>query len=278
MPRQFYSNGVYYHSKRERLPSWDELFLDLVYVAIIYNCGEILKAAPITMDSLQHFILVTVMCLNTWYAQNYVSNSFSSSDMTYRIFLWVYHILALLMSVYGPGVMITKEEAYSSHVAFPGTANAFISFYFASQAWLMIGGLSVFTTFPKVAWNYMIQTGFILLAAIPAMVSIAYPQHIIPLWWTSIALYYVFLPSFYVIDRLIFRNFYVILTDLEHFIERYNIFTIVVMGEMFTAIVFHSTDATQVEPAVSVVLGIIIALSIQFIYYNVDQENVFLIF
>lgn len=39
VPRQFYVNDVYYHQMRQRLPAWDELFLDLVYVAAFLQVG-----------------------------------------------------------------------------------------------------------------------------------------------------------------------------------------------------------------------------------------------
>jgi low temperature requirement protein LtrA len=273
-PRQFYSNGVYYFAEHERLPSWDELFLDLVYVGVIYNISEILRDKPISLESLHHFFLVAIPLLNTWYTMNKITNSFGSSDMTFKAFTWIYHILVLLMSVYAPGVMISKDQALLYGETFPGTAPVFITIYFVSQSFILLYGLSLFTTIPRVGWSYLTQSILILTSQVPAMLSIPYPEHLIELWWTSVALYHVLLISKGILERRIFRSMTGMMTDFEHFCERYSLFTMVVMGEMFTAIVFHSTERFLIEPELSVVFGAIIAISIQFMYFTVDQELV----
>ncbi len=40
-PRQFYQNDTFYMERSERLPAWDELLFDLVYIAVIVELGTL---------------------------------------------------------------------------------------------------------------------------------------------------------------------------------------------------------------------------------------------
>ncbi len=77
----------------------------------------------------------------------------------------------------------------------------------------------------------------------------------------------------------VFINHYIIkhpvspVTDIDHLIERHSLFTIVVLGEVFSAILF-SRETRQYDRSDSVVIfGMVIAICIQFIYFTTDQEN-----
>jgi hypothetical protein len=70
VPRQFFIQQTLYTEREDRLPAWDELFFDLIYVAVILLLGDILKQGKVSLASLQHFCLVMMPIWNTWLLGN----------------------------------------------------------------------------------------------------------------------------------------------------------------------------------------------------------------
>ena len=135
VPRQFLMDDTYYHHKRHRLPAWDELFLDLVYVAVIYQVGEILKESPISGEIMNHFLLVMIPVWMTWALMDRFNNIFGSSTFTYKAFSWIYHLFVASLGIYAP-------NAFHAEAA-DNTSNAFLICYFGSQLFAFFFGLTV---------------------------------------------------------------------------------------------------------------------------------------
>lgn len=63
-------------------------------------------------------------------------------------------------------------------------------------------------------------------------------------------------------------------TDTGHHLERHSLFTIVVLGETFLALMWTSQDGGLDAADISTLFGVIIAICVQFMYFTTDQEGV----
>jgi low temperature requirement protein LtrA len=78
---------------------------------------------------------------------------------------------------------------------------------------------------------------------------------------------------------IIIKNYFVkkpygIVINIEHHIERVSLFTIIILGEVIAGIMWSSYSRDFSSANVATVCGIIIAISIQYIYYFGDGEDV----
>lgn len=77
-----------------------------------------------------------------------------------------------------------------------------------------------------------------------------------------------------IINHFAIKSPYGVLVDAGHQAERNNLFTVVVLGEVFSAIIWSSTEGGFDITDLFTIFGAIIALCFQFLYFTVDQENV----
>lgn len=113
--RQFFQGKTLYREKGLRKVSWDELFLDLVYVASFNKIGHYLYYP--SWSALSQFLVVLYPVVNSWQLYHWTSNRYG--DNTYgRIFLWVTIVLVSLMGC-------SAEQSFATESS-ENTGNVFI--------------------------------------------------------------------------------------------------------------------------------------------------------
>lgn len=74
--------------------SWDELFLDLIYVAVINRVGEEIKNA--NLESAVKFALVLYPVWKSWVLIEYQANRYGENTVQ-KLFQWLVIVLVSLM-------------------------------------------------------------------------------------------------------------------------------------------------------------------------------------
>jgi low temperature requirement protein LtrA len=61
-PRQYFIGDVLHREKEHRKVSWDELFMDLLYVAVFSRLGYTLKVPIISWELFEEYCLTFIVC------------------------------------------------------------------------------------------------------------------------------------------------------------------------------------------------------------------------
>jgi low temperature requirement protein LtrA len=204
----------------------------------------------------------------TWFTMDGLNNMYGSASFTYKVFGWIYHTFVIGMGVATPYVFPVTTTSLSK------AASVFLMCYFLSQLLVFLFGLTLFMTMPRAARYQSLQSGLSLLSLIPALISYAAPSKIIELWWFSWVLQIIVMKGSTILQQYWYNPMIRPVTDAEHQVERHNLFTIVVMGELFTALMTAAVSNGFDIPDMSIVLGVIVSICFQFIYFTTDQNAV----
>jgi low temperature requirement protein LtrA len=262
----FHRGRLQRESEEERQAGRFELFLDLLYVALVANFAEDLAARPSGAE-LVKYLLIFAPAWHVWSDLREVMNSYYTDDLVQRgVILWVMALLVLYGNNAtlvadpdtGIGAMRTAVGAFMAArltVAVVYTVSSFASWQHRTQARLMAACMVV----GLFIWIPLFFEGVSLRAKIAvAVVAIVYQET------TWIAVF-----SPWVKRRLDLE--YSTAVDIGHEIDRLAAFFIIVLGEYLYSIVVGNPAAVGLNSGLlKAVWTLIIAFCLNWLYVNGD--------
>lgn len=270
-PRQFFVGTILYQEELHRKMTWDELFLDLVFVAIIAALTLIFKDEGVNWETFEKFYLIYVPVFLSWQTITVYMNRFKQYVFWDKSILYLSMILVI-------GMGLNAENSFNEKVS-ENTSNIFIVTYLVFRAFYL--GIYVYYSYKLPEFKRFILTVFVLphfLSLLPWFSSVLIPhddsnfgtvlRQKKSLWWSSYIadIFFTILSVYY---TRIFRQKYQyrIALDFEHLVERMGLFIIITLGEIIVSILWSSRDPSFSTLYVDTILGLAIAISFQRLYF-----------
>ncbi len=214
---QYFQNAKFHHHS-DRTIGWLELFYDLVYVATLIQIGNFLSD-NLTLLGFGQFLVMMFVLWWAWSGETLYQNRFVADDLFHRVlvFIQIFGVAAMGLSVseaFGDlyiqftlgdvlvrSIMIVMyARAYASH---PESRTLTVGFMigFGGGIAIWLGGILLPAAYHWVAWLVAIAFEIIFFGR-PAMIR--------------------------ALDKFG--------SDAHHMVERFGIFTIIVLGEAFVKV------------------------------------------
>ncbi len=248
--------------KYERKISWLELFYDLVYVATIGQLTHQIAAAP-TWHTLGYSCILFSLVFWSWVNGSEYYDLHGNEGLRTR-FITFWQMLAIA------AVAITIPEAFN------GNHRSFAIAFMVIEGLIMYMWWSVsfydpshkaFSVFYTV--NYSIAFGFLLI-------SVFTNHHIATILWIA-ALLFNLAPPFVAARRVIriMKERGTVFTASAAIVERFGLFTIIVLAESILSTVSGMGEVQNKQPAawVAFILAIMIAFLIWSLYFDMTSEQ-----
>ena len=235
----------------ERRATWLELFYDLIYVAVISELAAGLNA-HLTLSGLAAFVVLFIPVWWSWTGVTFYSDRFDTDNAGQRM-------LTLLQMVAIVGLAVGVHDGLGE------TAAGFALAYAATRAILILMYVRVGQHVPlarRLAQHYI--AGFSLAAGLWLLSVFVPPPARFALWALGLVVDIgtAVLPRAARLQRDL-------AVDVSHLPERFGLFTIIVLGESVNAVVHGSGDhGLDLTGAVAVALGLLIAFSFWWIYFD----------
>jgi low temperature requirement protein LtrA len=234
-----------------RKATWLELFFDLVYVAAIIELGYILTD-DVTPAGIVNFIALFIPIWWSWVGTTFYSNRFDSDDVLHRIlvFIQIFAISSLAINVY------------------EGLTDTFVGFaisYAVVRLILVVMYYRVYRALPSarpLVRRYI--TGFCAAAAL--WVIAAFLPDPLRLLMALMSIVIDFYTPLAPKSRALQRD---LPPSPHHLPERFGLFTIIVLGELFLKVVREL--AGQTSPLSAWLAGIclfIVAVGLWWLYFE----------
>ncbi|CDM37866.1 Low temperature requirement A [Penicillium roqueforti FM164] len=247
----------------ERQAGRFELFLDLLYVAILSNFADTL-AEDISGAKLVKYILILAPSWNVWSDLRELMNAFYTDDLLQRILiLWVMAVLV----VYGNNAPLVDEEigamrsAVGSYMVARISCNLAHVFYsFASyhhrpqqRLWVVLSSLSLCIYIPLYFESVSIR-GKIAAAAVAISVETM-----------------VWILCYSPAGKKLLRVRWSTAVDIAHEIDRFSAFYIIALGEFLYLIIVGSYAAVGLNKRLlRAVWTLVIAFCLNWLYAHAD--------
>ncbi|KAI8850281.1 hypothetical protein BC829DRAFT_442311 [Chytridium lagenaria] len=171
--------------------------------------------------------------------------------MYFKVYTWIQMILTAGMGLNIENVFTEGES---------NTANIFLITVLIARALYIISHCSV-----------------TLLGSLFYLISLFLPQSYIPaLWWTAFAAEHLLQNLLVLVIRRVTPiewSRYRVAFNIEHYIERFGFFTIIMLGEVIVNILWDSYTSTFSWSYVTTAAGLLVSISLQWLYYNVDGSR-----
>jgi low temperature requirement protein LtrA len=230
-PPRLYTDVKYgEHGHGERKVRWLELFYDLVYVTTLTELGDVLSDDVSFMGFVRYFLLFIPIWWS-WTGVTLYTNRFVADDVWHRvlIFVQIFAIAALGISVseaWGAlGVQFT--------LAYVGIRLVLVALYVRAARQVPQAH--------QLASRY--ATGF-LIAALIWLAAVFVPPAYRPYVWL-IGMIVDFLVPLSPRSRALNRHLPI---DVPHLVERYGLFTIIVLGESFVKVLTNASGTVLTWP------------------------------
>lgn len=250
-----------------RKVTWDELFMDLVYVAVFSRLGLIIKDFSITGTDINWYILAFYPVWATWNQIQMILTRFGADSFTSRNLIRINLILVAGMGIYALDV--------GSEDPLINTANEFIGIFLIHRLLILLHAvLAAYWMPPLLVPSFIPFQAITFIASIPWFVSIVVDaQYRSALWWLAFALEFGLRFIALAAMRYLVKNPNFILVNIEHETERYSLLTLVVIGEMVVGFLWsgNGRNNTLDLTLVPTLFGILITMSFQWLYFNVDR-------
>ncbi|MBL8162955.1 MAG: low temperature requirement protein A [Anaerolineae bacterium] len=241
-----------------RKATWLELFFDLVYVAAVIELGYILTD-DVTPSGILNFIALFIPIWWSWVGTTFYANRFDSDDVLHRllVFIQIFAISSLAINVY------------------KGLTDTFVGFalsYAVVRLILVLMYYRVYRSLPRarpLVRRYM--TGFGIAAGL--WVLAAFLPHPVRLFVALLSIAIDFYTPLSPRSQELQRS---LPPSPHHLPERFGLFTIIVLGELFLKVVREL--AGQISPLSSWLTGIclfIVAISLWWLYFeNIPESKI----
>ena len=261
---QYFHNGeLKKESEGERQAGRFELFLDLLYVALVANFAEDLASHPSGVEVVK-YLLIFAPAWHIWSDLREIMNSYYNDDLVQRFFvLWI----MALMVLYGNNATLVAEDIGAMRTAVGAflaarltVMIAYIVFSFASfQHRPQIRLLAVLIFVSMLVWIPLFFEGVSIRAKIAvAAVAITFQE-----------LSWVFTFGPWIKRRMKLQ--YSTAVDIAHEIDRLAAFFIIILGEYLYSIVVGNPAAIGLNTGLlKAVWTLIIAFCLNWLYVNGD--------
>ncbi|KAH8695201.1 bacterial low temperature requirement A protein-domain-containing protein [Talaromyces proteolyticus] len=261
---QWFDNGkLCQRSEEERQASRFELFLDLLYVAILANFAENL-AEDVTGVKLVKYILILSPSWHVWSDLRELMNSFYNDDLSQRILiLWIMAVLV----VYGNNAPLVDEDISAMRSAVGAYLTARIS---SNLAHLYYSFSSYHHRAQQRLWCVLSTAGLcvyipLFFESIPlrnkiavAAVAIVYEEAVWIFCYSPAA-------------KRMLRARYTTAVNISHEVDRFAAFYIIALGEFLYTIVVGSPAAVGFNLSLMrAVWTLIIAFCLNWLYLHGD--------
>ncbi|RHZ88891.1 hypothetical protein Glove_21g385 [Diversispora epigaea] len=265
--RQYWHKGTLHREADERHASYTELFFDLIFVAVIRNLGHML-VSDISGTNLERFIL-----------------TFSEDLIEKFIILWEMTIV-VVMGTHASDIVHSSSTFIISYVI---VRLSIAMLYTVYAIWIPMFR----TIFIAEVWGIIIPSTVWFIAIFSPSNSVHFVMWVAVLFGTSLKMSFgkpanhVHTRDFNRVDApkesmkirsLLPQNQqseYRTALNIEHFSERVGLFAIIAVGESILGVLYVSTNAYPDGQLAKAILGLIIAYSIHWIYFDVDASRQF---
>ncbi|KAA8651871.1 hypothetical protein EYZ11_004180 [Aspergillus tanneri] len=261
---QWFDNGkLVKRQEEERQAGRFELFLDLLYVAILANFAEAL-AEHITGARLVMYILILAPSWHVWSDLRELMNSFYNDDLLQRVLiLWVMAVLV----VYGNNATLVDKDlgamraTVAAYMVARVSCNAAHLFYsFASyhhraqqRLWALLASMALCIYIPLYVGSISIRSKIAVAA-----VGVVAEQCVWVFCYSPAA-------------KKVLKARYTTAVDIAHEIDRFAAFYIIVLGEFLYQIVVGSPAAIGLNLGLlRAVWTLIIAFCLNWMYVHND--------
>lgn len=260
----FHNGSLHKESSEERQAGRFELFLDLLYVALVANFAEDLASHPSGAE-LVKYLLIFAPAWQVWSDLREVMNSYYTDDVVQRgVILWVMALLvvygnnATLVGADDIAAMRTAVGAFMAArvtIATVYAVSSFASVQHRAQARLMAALMAV----GVLLWIPL----FFESVSIRAKIAVA----VVAIAFQEISWIVTFSP--WIKRRLNLE--YSTAVDIAHEIDRLAAFYIIVLGEFLYSIVVGDPAAGGLTPGLlKAVWTLVIAFCLNWLYVNGD--------
>ena len=251
MPRDAAPLQLHIHERDERKISWLELFYDLIYVATIIQLGNRLSD-DVSVQGVLLFVLLFIPVWWSWTGMMFYFNRFVVDDGWHRLL-----VFAQMFAVANLGISVSG--------ALGETSASFAMAYFSVRAILVILYLRAWRHVPsarQLIGRY--AAGFSVGAAVWLASVFVPPPYRYALWVLGLAIEF-WVPLSAGSRRLQSQ----LVPDRPHLVERYGLFTIIVLGESFIKVVtgLAGQQTTQASLLFSG-LAFVISASLWWLYFG----------
>ncbi|KAJ3116929.1 hypothetical protein HDU96_008329 [Phlyctochytrium bullatum] len=267
-PRQFFIGNIMYREREARKVTWDELFMDLVFVGALAKTGHIVRVSSISPALLNQFTLVFSVVWMSYILIQHQINRFGLQGFGSRLIYWVYMVLVAALGVNAAHVWDDDKGASS--------ANLFVAVYLVLRGMYCAVHASVLVSFPKFGTSIGSLIAGTSVSTVPYLVSLFFgKKERVYLWWIGFAMDTFLFPVAIFVSRFLRiggkNALYRISVNIEHHTERFCCFTMAILGEMAIALLWPSSYRNMSVPYAATILGLIITTSYQWLYFNIDR-------
>jgi len=224
--RPRFHRDVHFHKHTDRAVGWLELFYDLVYVATLIQIGNFLSA-NLTMSGFGKFCVLLFVVWWAWTGETLYQNRFFVDDVVHRLL-----VLVQMFSVAAMGLSVSD--------AFGALSAQFAIAYAIVRVMLVLMYVRVRRSHPQsadVSLGYMVGIG---VGAAVWLSSALLPEGIRWIvWLAAIAFEILFFARPQIVRALLEWA-----PDDHHLVERFGIFTIIVLGEAFVKVLDDAQGTT----------------------------------
>jgi len=266
-PNQYFHKQVLVRDNHHRTASWNELFFDLVFVAVIALLGHDFIGKN-NAEGLNEFALLYMPVYKIWIHIHFWLNRWSRGDLFHRIYI-----------LFAMGIVVLM--AANAEAAFRDDPTVFIGAYMCFQAVHTCVRLANWTLNRNfrhiITWQILHIVGSLVIWGI----AMAVPRSSLKLmfWignsWDQLL---------YVVWTFIGRSFqrrrhdYQLALNIEHATERVGLFTIVVLGETIVAMLngLVSDEARVGRQYAAALCALSVGICYQWIYFDIDASRKFI--
>ncbi len=246
-PKQWLYNP---HDEQRRV-GWLELFYDLVFVATLIELGNLLSN-DVSVQGFFQFVLLFIPVWWTWAGITFFTNRFLIDDLLHRLM-----ILGQMLAL--------ASMAISIQGAFDNLGNQFVMAYVLARSMLVLLYVRSWLVIEEVR---PLVSGYISgfsLGIVAWLVSLLFDGTLQYALWTVGVLIELGTPFTPHMEK--WQMKYV--PHLEHMVERYGIFSIIVLGESFLKIIdSQAGQVLSLEQVLTGALIFLIASSIWWLYFD----------
>ncbi|KAI5457971.1 bacterial low temperature requirement A protein-domain-containing protein [Mariannaea sp. PMI_226] len=259
----FYKGQLYKESEEERQAGRFELFLDLLYVAMVANFSDELAEHP-DGNHLVKYLLVFAPAWHIWADLREIMNSYYTDDLPQRlVILWVMALLVL----YANNANSADEDIHAMRT----TVGAYIVARFTTLSTFLVTSITAYQH--RVQARIMAAFMFVgLLITIPLFFESVSIQAKIAV--VTVAIFYQEITWALTLSPWIKKKLhlsYSTAVDIAHEVDRMAAFFIIILGEfVYSIIVGNKTGIGLTSGYAKAVCTLIIAFSLNWIYASGD--------
>eukprot|EP00158_Paraphelidium_tribonemae_P007060 Partr_v1_DN28093_c0_g1_i2_m57461 putative Bacterial low temperature requirement A protein (LtrA) len=275
-PRQFWKGDVLYREKSAHKVSWDELFLDLLFVSIFTSLGLQIKSHPhnLTFMIINDYFLTFVPAYMAWSEITEYLNKFGRNDTFHRLWLYIQMALAFGMSLNAENCFNPKNhdpDIFETTDSTKNTASIYIGTFLVLRIVQVVTYLVETWRFPEFGKSIIFSSVMPVLGCIFWAMSMNHNGDLgflRAMWWTGYLVTTAIQFASAVVNYARPQMFeYRISVNIEHWVERRGLLMIIVLGELVVSILWPSTEPEFSIGYVNTILGLVIAVCLEWLYF-----------